>query len=104
MKGRIAMATTTDYDARRTREADETSPDSLTELNQDQFGGIDIDVDEGAGSFDLPAADLPEDEFIMKVVPKQSDEFTCASCFLVFHRHRLARTCSGGAQICIECA
>ena len=26
----------------------------------------------------------------MRVVPKQADEFTCSSCFLVHHRNRLA--------------
>ena len=26
----------------------------------------------------------------MPVIPKQADEFTCASCFLVQHRSRIA--------------
>ena len=39
----------------------------------------------------------------MPVVPKQADEFTCTSCFLVQHRSRLAPF-SATALICIDCA
>jgi len=37
------------------------------------------------------------------VIPKQADEFTCASCFLVQHCSRIAST-AGGQVICIDCA
>ncbi len=37
------------------------------------------------------------------VVPKQADEFTCASCFLVHHRSRLASE-ENGVMICMDCA
>jgi hypothetical protein len=37
------------------------------------------------------------------VLPKQADEFTCGSCFLVHHRSQLA-TESNGQMICRECA
>jgi hypothetical protein len=30
------------------------------------------------------------------VLPKQSDEFTCGSCFLVHHRSQLASDKGGG--------
>jgi uncharacterized protein DUF4193 len=36
-------------------------------------------------------------------VPKQADEFTCSSCFLVHHSHRLARQV-GDRMICADCA
>ncbi len=39
----------------------------------------------------------------MPVIPKQADEFTCTSCFLVQHRTRLAPA-SGGRTICVDCA
>ena len=35
-------------------------------------------------------ADLSREELIMVVIPKRLDEFTCASCFLVHHRCRIA--------------
>jgi hypothetical protein len=40
---------------------------------------------------------------MVRVVPKQLDEFTCSSCFLVHHRSRLARG-NNGTAICTECA
>ncbi|RZL75216.1 MAG: DUF4193 domain-containing protein, partial [Rhodococcus sp. (in: high G+C Gram-positive bacteria)] len=54
-----------------------------------------------AESFELPGADLSGEEFTVRVIPKQSDEFTCTSCFLVHHRSRLA---DGGQLICRDCA
>jgi Domain of unknown function (DUF4193) len=38
----------------------------------------------------------------VRVVPKQSDEFTCSSCFLVQHRTRLALH-KGDQLICADC-
>ena len=43
------------------------------------------------------------EELTVKVLPKQADEFTCASCFLVHHRSRLAET-KGNQYICRDCA
>jgi hypothetical protein len=37
----------------------------------------------------------------VRVVPKQVDEFTCMSCFLVRHRSQLANE---KKMICKECA
>jgi hypothetical protein len=37
------------------------------------------------------------------VLPKQADEFTCSSCFLVYHRSRLASG-NNGHSICVDCA
>ncbi|RZL71449.1 MAG: DUF4193 domain-containing protein, partial [Rhodococcus sp. (in: high G+C Gram-positive bacteria)] len=54
-----------------------------------------------AESFELPGADLSGEEFTVRVIPKQSDEFTCTSCFLVHHHSRLA---DGGQLICRDCA
>ena len=39
----------------------------------------------------------------MRVIPKQADEFTCGSCFLVHHRSRLASE-KKGVAICTDCA
>ena len=45
--------------------------------------------------------DLSDEELVVRVIPKQADEFTCSSCFLVHHRSRLA---DAGAMICTDCA
>jgi hypothetical protein len=52
---------------------------------------------------ELPGADLSGEELTMPVIPKQADEFTCASCFLVQHRSRIA-SIAGEQPICIDCA
>lgn len=59
---------------------------------------VDWDRD-GADVVELPGADLSGEEFIVPVVPKRPDEFTCAECFLVHHRTREARP-----GVCVECA
>jgi hypothetical protein len=43
------------------------------------------------------------EELTVRVLPKQDDEFTCSSCFLVHHRSRLARE-KNGQLICRDCA
>ena len=97
----------TDYDAPRRTETDETSEDSLEELtarrNEAQSAVVDIDETESAESFELPGADLSGEELSVRVIPKQADEFTCASCFLVHHRSRLA-SAKKGVTICTDCA
>lgn len=105
--GKNNMAT--DYDAPRRSEADELAEDSLEELkarrNETQSGVVDIDED--ATDFELPGADLSSlsgEELTVKVLPKQPDEFTCSSCFLVHHRSRLADTTRDGGYICRDCA
>ncbi|MGB3773231.1 MAG: DUF4193 domain-containing protein [Rhodococcus sp. (in: high G+C Gram-positive bacteria)] len=97
----------TDYDAPRRTESDDVSEDSLEELkarrNEAQSAVVDIDETDTAESFELPGADLSGEELSVRVVPKQADEFTCSSCFLVHHRSRLAPG-SGGAPMCRDCA
>ncbi|MGL4306777.1 MAG: DUF4193 domain-containing protein [Mycobacteriaceae bacterium] len=97
----------TDYDAPRRTESDEVSEDSLEELkarrNEAQSAVVDIDESDTAESFELPGADLSGEELSVRVVPKQADEFTCSSCFLVHHRSRLASSIDG-VLICMDCA
>src|SRR6195952_2952342 len=97
----------TDYDAPRRNESEEPSEDSLEELkarrNEAQSAVVDIDEADTAENFELPGADLSGEELTVKVIPKQADEFTCASCFLVHHRSRLA-TEKNGELICTDCA
>jgi hypothetical protein len=101
------MNMATDYDAPRRTETDDVSEDSLEELkarrNEAQSAVVDVDESESAESFELPGADLSGEELSVRVVPKQADEFTCSSCFLVHHRSRLASE-KNGVMICTDCA
>ncbi len=97
----------TDYDAPRRSDADDVSEDSLEELkarrNEAQSAVVDVDEAETAESFELPGADLSGEELSVRVIPKQADEFTCSSCFLVHHRSRLASD-ANGQLVCMDCA
>ncbi|GAA1902922.1 DUF4193 domain-containing protein [Williamsia serinedens] len=97
----------TDYDAPRRTETEDLGEDSLEELkarrSEAQAASVDVDDSDTAESFELPGADLSGEELSVRVVPKQADEFTCTSCFLVYHRSRLARE-NGATRICVDCA
>ena len=97
----------TDYDAPRRSEADEIGEDSLEELKarrvDAQSGSVDVDEADFNESLELPGADLSGEELTVKVLPKQADEFTCSSCFLVHHRSRLAGE-RNGRPVCRDCA
>lgn len=60
--------------------------------------------DEGeiVDSFELPAQDLSGEELNVTVIPRQEDEFTCSSCFLVQKKNRLAYQ-EGNTAICLDC-
>jgi hypothetical protein len=96
----------TDYDAPRKTE-EEQSEDSIEELkarrHEKNSGKVDEDETEAAESFELPGADLSHEELAVQVVPKQLDEFTCSSCFLVPHRSQLASD-KNDVLICRDCA
>jgi hypothetical protein len=94
----------TDYDAPRKTE-EEQSEESLEALkarrNDKNSGKVDEDEAEAAESFELPGADLSHEELAVEVRPRQVDEFTCVSCFLVHHRSQLA---DAKKMICRDCA
>ena len=96
----------TDYDAPR-KSDEEMSEDSIEELksrrNDKNSGKVDEDEVEAAESFELPGADLSHEELTVRVLPRQADEFTCTSCFLVRHRSQMAEKGEFG-WICAECA
>src|SRR4051794_30837019 len=104
-RGALTMAT--DYDQPRRSEADDLGEDSLEELKarraEAQASSVDVDEADLAEALELPGADLSGEELTVRVLPKQSDEFTCSSCFLVHHRSQLASD-KGGRLICRECA
>ena len=94
----------TDYDAPRTKNTEDTVDESLEELTAKRRTAADtavIDEDEPVDSFDLPDADIAE-ELSVRVIPRQANEFTCSSCFLVQHRNRLALQ-RGEEQVCVDC-
>ena len=94
----------TDYDAPRKTE-EEQNEDSLEELkarrHDKNSGKVDEDEVEAAESFELPGADLSHEELAVEVRPRQEDEFTCTSCFLVHHRSQLV---DAKKLICRDCA
>ena len=96
----------TDYDAPRKTD-EENSEDSIEELKSRRHdknsGKVDEDEVEAAEAFELPGADLSHEELAVQVLPRQYDEFTCTSCFLVHHRSQLASNGRGG-PICRDCA
>jgi hypothetical protein len=97
----------TDYDAPRQKETDDVADESLEELagrrNDAATAVLDVDDGQELEDFELPGADLSGEELTVRVVPKQADEFTCSTCFLVQHRHRIARHI-GDRLICEDCA
>ena len=94
----------TDYDAPRRRMEDEIETDSLEGLKAAEAAGSSMDDDgEIVDSFEIPAQDLSGEELNVTVVPRQEDEFTCASCFLVQKNNRLAYTEGDGSKICLDC-
>ena len=94
----------TDYDAPRRTETEDLNEDSLEELkarrSEAQSSSVDVDESDTAESFELPGADLSGEELSVRVIP---NEFTCTSCFLVYHRSRLARE-NGNSMVCVDCA
>ncbi|WP_291313728.1 DUF4193 domain-containing protein [Corynebacterium sp. UBA2622] len=94
----------TDYDAPRRRMDDEIETDSLEGLKAAEVAGSSMDDDgEIVDSFEIPAPDLSGEELNVTVVPRQEDEFTCASCFLVQKKNRLAYTEPDGSMVCLDC-
>jgi len=96
----------TDYDAPRKTD-DELAEDSLEELKARRVDSssavVEVDEAEAAEAFELPGADLSNEELSVRVLPRQADEFTCSRCFLVHHRSQLAREVKG-QPVCRECA
>ncbi|WP_150462470.1 DUF4193 domain-containing protein [Nesterenkonia ebinurensis] len=95
----------TDYDAPR-KSDDDVNEDSIEELKNRstnrQSAVVDEDEAEAAEGFELPGADLSDEELQVRVLPAQADEFTCASCFLVRHRSQVARE-QNGQFFCTDC-
>jgi Domain of unknown function (DUF4193) len=94
----------TDYDAPR-RPAVELDDDTVEELKAHRTAAQSptVDLDEPDADFQLPGAELSDEELTVSVVPIQTDEFRCDSCFLVHHRSQLVVHHSG-RRLCQDCA
>jgi hypothetical protein len=95
-----------DYDSPR-QSAIEVDDDGLEAIKARgtaaQAPKVDVDEAEAAETFELPGADLSDEELTVAVVPMQQDEFRCTRCFLVHHRSQLAAG-PDGAEICRDCS
>jgi uncharacterized protein DUF4193 len=98
------MTSTTDYDVPR-RPLVDLEEDSLEELKSRRAAAHSPDLDEADAveGFELPGADLTDEELTVAVVPMRPDEFRCSRCFLVHHRSQLASQ-RNGENICTECS
>jgi hypothetical protein len=95
-----------DFDARRSAdvEDDELQEQSLETLKAQRAGAaadLGDDVDALEAELDLPDAEVRDEELALRVLPRQADEFTCTSCFLVHHRSQLA---DAKRTVCTDCA
>ena len=100
----MGLAMAVDYDARRADAAggsDQALPEFLPGSTP-QRREVDIDESDSVEPFELPGADLSGERLSVSIIPMQEDEFTCAVCFLVQHRSRLARSGLSG-PICKDC-
>lgn len=83
----------TDYDAPRTsletEEPAEQSLEALKARRAEAASDLGDDLDPFESDLDVPGLDLADEELTVRVLPKQEDEFTCLSCFLVKHRSQL---------------
>jgi len=95
---------TTDYDAPRGG-AVEVAEESLEDLkiHRHDVRSANVDVDDAADTFELPDAEILDEEIGVTVVPMRANEFRCARCFLVHHHTQLAAQ-RGGDLVCRECA
>ncbi len=93
----------TDYDAPRKTD-DDVKDESIEELKARRgdrsSASVDVDETEMAENLELPGADLSDKSLEVRVLPKQSDEFTCTECFLVHHVSQLADEKN---RICSDC-
>ena len=94
-----------DYDSPRNKDEDEES--RARELGKgSRSSSTDMDDDENAiaEDYELPGADLSNEDASVTVIPMQGDEFICSQCFLVKHRSQLAYVTDDGQPVCEECA
>ena len=98
------IAIAQDYDSPRNKDEDEESLQALGKNSQNSAADMDDDENAIAEDYELPGADLSNEDASVTVIPMQGDEFICSQCFLVKHRSQLAYTTDDGQPVCKECA
>ena len=93
-----------DYDSPRNKDEDEESLQTLGKGASSAVSDIDDDEKAIAEDYELPGADLSNEDASVTVIPMQGDEFVCSECYLVKHRNQLAYTTPDGEPVCKECA
>ena len=93
-----------DYDSPRNKDEDEESLQALSKGSQNNSNDMDDDENAIAEDYELPGADLSNEDASVTVILMQGDEFICSECFLVKHRSQLAYTTDDGQPVCKECA
>ena len=92
-----------DYDFPRNKDEDEESLQALGKSSRNSASDLDDDENAIAEDYELPGADLSNEDSSVTVIPMQGDEFICSECFLVKHRSQLDHTTEDG-PVCKECA
>ena len=92
-----------EYEQDASEGSEATGSDDDEQDDSEDEPETDEDEEEAAENLELPGADLSGEELAVRVVPKQTDEFTCSRCFLVQHHTQLARG-EGAKSICKDCA
>ena len=93
-----------DYDSPRDKDEAEESLEALSKPAPVQGSDLDDDENALAEDYELPGADLSNEDASVTVIPLQGDEFVCSECFLVTHRSQLAFRNDSGEPVCSECA
>ncbi len=94
----------TDYDKPRTTDTDPTPEPNvatLTAARRDAGAELGDDADPLDTKFDLPESDPFSDDLTVRILPRQADEFTCTTCYLVHHQSQLA---DAPSMTCSDCA
>lgn len=65
---------------------------------------MDDDENAIAEDYELPGADLSNEDASVTVIPMQGRRVHLLRCFLVKHRSQLAYTTDDGQPVCKECA
>ena len=93
-----------DYDSPRNKDEDEESLQELGKGSRSSSTDMDDDENAIAEDYELPGADLSNEDASVTVIRMQNDEFICSECFLVKHRSQLAYVTDDGQPVCEECA
>ena len=93
-----------DYDSPRNKDEDEESLQELGKGSRSSSTDMDDDENAIAEDYELPGADLSNEDASVTVIPMQHDEFICSECSLVKHRSQLAYVTDDGQPVCEECA